>query len=271
MSNLAEELLQDFENSGSEGGDDQSHEFLRDDDHLAAKGLRGNHESKSKENGGMELDGDEEESDNEDEEMANGIGTNGLDIDNEEEAKAKVEKMELGGVEDVRSVAGLMTTLEPVLGVSDIPILQKIKFTSIFWTTALTDHRFTENKPLSITSNRKADDKRGVGRGQSRIPSIDAVKYIIDLDRHRDYAGPQVHSRPLLDSVPRIGDAHHKPSRLRQVCGYHRQRPDGEHPPALFLFGESCWSVSVLCLGWTFSDGGDRGSCDYKRKRSHRG
>ena len=145
MSNLAEELLQDFEDSGSDGGDDQAHELLRDDEHLAVKGLRSNHLSTQKENGGMELDGDEEESDNEDEEMANGVGTDGLDVDGEDEAKAKVEKMQLGGVEDVRSVAGLMKTLEPVLEVSGrLPILQKIKFTSIFWTTALIDFRFLQ-------------------------------------------------------------------------------------------------------------------------------
>ncbi|KFY08856.1 hypothetical protein V491_08403 [Pseudogymnoascus sp. VKM F-3775] len=42
-------------------------------------------------------------------------------MDDEEVTKAKVEKMQLGGVDDVRSVAGLMKTLEPVLEVSTPP------------------------------------------------------------------------------------------------------------------------------------------------------
>ena len=47
------------------------------------------------------------------------------DVEDEEETKAKIEKMQLGGVDDVRSVAGLMRTLEPVLEVSilSFPIL----------------------------------------------------------------------------------------------------------------------------------------------------
>jgi U4/U6 small nuclear ribonucleoprotein PRP31 len=39
-------------------------------------------------------------------------------VDDEEDTKAKVEKMRLGTVRDVRSVAGLMKTLQPVLEVS---------------------------------------------------------------------------------------------------------------------------------------------------------
>lgn len=95
MSSLAEELLQDFEDSGS-------------DDHDEGQ------------NGTMEIDGDEEGFGDEDEKMGNGDDANGatIEADDEEEAKAKVEKMDLGHVDDVRSVAGLMKTLEPVLQVS---------------------------------------------------------------------------------------------------------------------------------------------------------
>jgi hypothetical protein len=68
----------------------------------------------------MELDGDEEEVD-EDEDMT-GMNNGTIDaLDDEEEAMAKVEKMQLGAVKDVRSVAGLMKTLEPVLEVSTFP------------------------------------------------------------------------------------------------------------------------------------------------------
>jgi hypothetical protein len=89
MSTLADELLNDFEDSGSEG------EQVEDEE--ASAGAQN----------GMELDGDEEDVD---EEMG--------EVEDEEEAKAKVEKMQLGHVNDVRSVAGLMKILEPVLEVS---------------------------------------------------------------------------------------------------------------------------------------------------------
>lgn len=114
MSTLADELLNDFEDSGSEG-EEQNGGLFADDSDRGINGVTSKNSYGS--NGGMELDGDEEEVD-EDEEM---MGVNdGLmeDVEGEEEMKAKVEKMQLRGVDDVRSVAGLMRTLEPVLEVS---------------------------------------------------------------------------------------------------------------------------------------------------------
>jgi U4/U6 small nuclear ribonucleoprotein PRP31 len=116
MSTLADELLQDFGDSDPEGDDQQNGGLFGDEDHSKA-GLNGHASAPGLHGGGMELDGDEEEVD-EDEEMA-GMNDSAMDRpDDEEEAKAKVEKMQLGGVNDVRSVAGLMKTLEPVLEVS---------------------------------------------------------------------------------------------------------------------------------------------------------
>jgi U4/U6 small nuclear ribonucleoprotein PRP31 len=113
MSTLADELLQDFEDSGSEGEEQRNGGLFPVDEE--AKISLNNHATKpSGANGSMELDGDEEEVD-EDKEMS---GVNGAVVDSEddeEETKAKVEKMQLGSVDDVRSVAGLMKTLEPVL------------------------------------------------------------------------------------------------------------------------------------------------------------
>ncbi|KAL9117705.1 MAG: hypothetical protein Q9187_005755 [Circinaria calcarea] len=111
MSTLADELLNDFEDSGSEGEGDQQNGFLQDQSMPATNGL------KEQQDVFTEMDVDEEEED-EDEEMRNrdtGQINALADADDEEEAKAKVEKMQLGGVNDVRSVAGLMKTLEPVL------------------------------------------------------------------------------------------------------------------------------------------------------------
>ncbi|KAB5580756.1 hypothetical protein GE09DRAFT_950599 [Coniochaeta sp. 2T2.1] len=104
MSTLADELLQDFEDTGSEGGDDQ-----QDDGFLNGYG-----NNQSLRDVGM--DGDD--SDDEEKDVAMNDATDGDVVettDDPEEAKAKVEKMQLGGVRDVRNVAGLMKTLEPVL------------------------------------------------------------------------------------------------------------------------------------------------------------
>ncbi|ELR02904.1 U4/U6-U5 snRNP complex subunit prp31 [Pseudogymnoascus destructans] len=106
MSTLADELLNDFEDSGSEGEPETENGGLFPEADWHAPTNNGNGET-------MELDGDEEDME-EDEDMA-GAG-NAIDLmDGEETTKAKVEKMQLGGVDDVRSVAGLMKTLEPVL------------------------------------------------------------------------------------------------------------------------------------------------------------
>lgn len=125
MSTLADELLQDFEDSGSDGDEqDNAHLFQDDGDNGNATTIPSS----------MDLDGDEEDV-GEDEEMADMNGTD-ADVEDEEETKAKVEKMELGGVDDVRSVARLMKTLEPVLEVSIILFTPSIclrdsRFTSI--------------------------------------------------------------------------------------------------------------------------------------------
>jgi len=116
MSTLADELLQDFGDSGSEGEEQQNGGLFADED--ASKAALNGHSVPimGPDGSSMELDGDEEEVD-EDEEMV-GMNEVALDrLDDEEEAKAKVERMQLGGVDDVRSVAGLMKTLEPVLEV----------------------------------------------------------------------------------------------------------------------------------------------------------
>ena len=130
MSTLADELLNDFEDSGSEGEGDQQNGFLQDGPSPPA--ANGHHTPA----GSMVLDGDEENVDSDDEmEGMQGDGA-AADVEDEEEAKAKVEKMQLGGVNDVRSVAGLMKTLEPVLEVcaslcTPLNLLRGPVFTSV--------------------------------------------------------------------------------------------------------------------------------------------
>jgi U4/U6 small nuclear ribonucleoprotein PRP31 len=107
MSTLADELLQDFEDTGSEGGDDQQEDGFLDGYGDGGKSLRD-----------VGMDGDDSDSEDQDVDMdapdKNVVET----TDDPEEAKAKVEKMQLGGIRDIRNVAGLMKTLEPVLEVS---------------------------------------------------------------------------------------------------------------------------------------------------------
>ncbi len=66
-------------------------------------------------------DDDDEEEDEEDDETTATRTVVG-DVEDEEDAKAKVEKMRLGGVNDVRNVANLMKTLEPILEVRYMPL-----------------------------------------------------------------------------------------------------------------------------------------------------
>ncbi|KAK4449419.1 hypothetical protein QBC34DRAFT_404875 [Podospora aff. communis PSN243] len=102
MSTLADELLQDFEGSGSDAGDDDC-----DDDLYGLS--NGDHGS-----GDMLM---EEYKDDDDELNADDAmgGVDGDTLDDDEDAKAKIEKMQLGAVRDVRTVASLMKTLTPVL------------------------------------------------------------------------------------------------------------------------------------------------------------
>lgn len=133
MSTLADELLNDFEDSGSEG--EAENGGLVPDHDEASTGLQ--HVAKSngehgghQDEGAMELDGDEEEVDEEDAAMGGTADAVADDLNDEEATKAKVEKMELGAVDDVRSVAGLMKTLEPVLEVClhSTPLLPTERF-----------------------------------------------------------------------------------------------------------------------------------------------
>jgi U4/U6 small nuclear ribonucleoprotein PRP31 len=125
MSTLADELLNDFEDSASEGEAEHRNGFLHDAPSPPKSGVPNGHPRATLKDstGSMEVDENEEDED-EDEEMVNGdlLGSERLDeAQDEEEAKAKVEKMQLGGVNDVRNVAGLMKTLEPVLEVGFLP------------------------------------------------------------------------------------------------------------------------------------------------------
>ncbi|RKF57562.1 U4/U6 small nuclear ribonucleoprotein Prp31 [Golovinomyces cichoracearum] len=112
MSTLAYELLQDFEDSDSDGEDQkQNREGLVDHD-LTANSSGNAYQDVNGDS--MELDGDEEEVDNEDN-ITTERGSTTLDLQDEDYMKANVEKMELGSVDDVRIVARKMKKIEPAL------------------------------------------------------------------------------------------------------------------------------------------------------------
>lgn len=114
MATLADELLLDFEDSGSEEEDNAN--GLQDEHAVGPNGNRlDDHDTGSP---GMAVDGDEEDMDDAEEEVAAKDAAAADLLEDEDDTKAKVERMRLGGVRDVRSVAGLMKTLQPVLDVS---------------------------------------------------------------------------------------------------------------------------------------------------------
>ena len=118
MTSLAEELQNDFADSGSESDGEQQNSLFQENGSGTTHSLTNGH-GKGR---SPDIDTDMYEvEDGEDEEMAAADGNLG-EITDQQEAKAKVEKMQLGGISDVRSVAGLMKTLEPVLEVSSFPL-----------------------------------------------------------------------------------------------------------------------------------------------------
>ncbi|KAK2787935.1 U4/U6-U5 snRNP complex subunit prp31 [Emmonsiellopsis sp. PD_33] len=113
MATLADELLNDFEESGSDDEGKLANDFLQDGTAEA-----GPERLLQNQNEGMELDGDEEEVEDEEANADMAMDPNGKlaeEMGEAEATKARVEKMRLGGVGDVRSVASLMKTLDPIL------------------------------------------------------------------------------------------------------------------------------------------------------------
>lgn len=101
MTTVADDLLNDFGSSGDEADDQELDGLAQTDDNDA-----------NQDADAMQVD------------RAHGDGEDAAeaaDDDDAEATKARVEKMQLGSVKDVRSVASLMQTLQPVLEVSPLP------------------------------------------------------------------------------------------------------------------------------------------------------
>ncbi|KAI9683521.1 MAG: U4/U6-U5 snRNP complex subunit prp31 [Bathelium mastoideum] len=116
MATLADELLNDFEEDDGQEEEEQR-EDPQDDGVTSVPAAGVSKIQKDFHDGtAMELDDDEEEPDD-DEDLANGGSVNKAieSAEDADDAKQRVEKMQLGGVHDVRSVAVLMKSLEPVL------------------------------------------------------------------------------------------------------------------------------------------------------------
>lgn len=139
MATIADELLNDFGDSdddndenGNENENGNSNEFLVVHGDGVEDVLTGAVEGKGKgEKTDMELDDENDEDENDDDDKDENAPSH-LTTDtaeDAEEAKARVEKMALHHVSDVRTVAGLMKQLDPLLEVSQFI---HIRYTPLF-------------------------------------------------------------------------------------------------------------------------------------------
>lgn len=136
MATLADELLNDFEDTGSETEEQVAEEngVIKDIPTAEAPASNGAAQNEP----GMELDDDEEDVGETDESHGLSAAKAAQEAEDEEETKARIEKLQLRRVADVRSVAGLMKALAPVLEVSFSPLslikhhLCKILFSFIY-------------------------------------------------------------------------------------------------------------------------------------------
>lgn len=117
MATLADELLNDFEDSGDENNDNENGFDYGED-------AQNGDANKNQQQEGIEVDAnvdvmsdDDAAADEAEIARIKAEAENDDDGSDEDEVvqRSKVEKMRLGGVSDVRSVAGLMKTLQPVL------------------------------------------------------------------------------------------------------------------------------------------------------------
>lgn len=99
MATVADELLADFDDSGSEHEEAENANAQDDVQQQAAEEEADNAMQ-------LDLDGEGE------------ISKPGADAEAEQEAKARISKMQFSKIKDVRSVAVLLDKLEPVLEVS---------------------------------------------------------------------------------------------------------------------------------------------------------
>lgn len=119
MTTIADELLNDFEDDGDDQEEEQNEGLYQDEGAPEAAGTGVTMPNAAKQqNGDMELDGDEEVPDDEEGGVNVPSHVKMEEQEDEAETKARIEKMHLQSVGDVRSVAGLMKQLEPVLEVS---------------------------------------------------------------------------------------------------------------------------------------------------------
>ncbi|KAH7136565.1 hypothetical protein EDB81DRAFT_725584, partial [Dactylonectria macrodidyma] len=106
MTTVADDLLNDFGSSGDEAEDAENNGLIQGEDES-----HGDRDAMDVDDGAAD----------EDDLLDNKAENDLIDVEDAEATKAKVEKMQLGAVKDVRSVASLMQTMEPVLEVSTSP------------------------------------------------------------------------------------------------------------------------------------------------------
>jgi hypothetical protein len=196
MATLADELLNDFDDSGSEVDEQNHNGLLEDDSHNKKDDAHRNGDASS--TTGLEVDGNEEDLSNEEKELMNQNNATVLgDAPDEEETKSRVEKMKLGGVSDIRNVAGLMKTLQPVLEVRmssfSFPFPSLLASETIAFTSRSNNRpdlaaSSAENRVLPIYPSRREDYYNRIHRRQSRVQVAHAVQLPIHLHRCRNHS-----------------------------------------------------------------------------------
>ena len=143
MSTVVEDLLNDFGSSGDEADDNETKNEIN---HEGQNGEADEGRDSMDVDGGNAAVAKDDESDDEME-----------DPDDPEATKARIEKMQLGAVKDVRSVASLMMTLEPILSVSSTSLLTSnpIESTLMHLTTIqkIEDYRSRNETQTSLVGN----------------------------------------------------------------------------------------------------------------------
>lgn len=230
MSSVAEDLLNDFGSSGDEAEEEQNDGLVKDEESGADRDAMDIDGGAGPQGAPANGDGDEE-------------------MDDDEATKARVEKMQLGGVKDVRSVASLMATLEPILEVSFVfVLLPYLSHNARIWTARL--HLYflqetaltywcplsAENHTLPVTTGHQGHRQH---RRPPRVQDPYAVQRPLDANRRRGLARAQIHPRPLLDAVPGAREARYYAARVRQGRFHHRQWTHGfgEHQGASDIDG----------------------------------
>lgn len=197
MATLADELQNDFADSGSERGDEDENEVANKVTGLAPKSVFDSlYEEDEDDNMEANEDGDIEPKE-----------TLLDEAEEEEEARLQAETASQRDHKDMRGVASFMKSMEPILEVSTVrhPQPHTQETISLHPSNFSPDSRYLPAgyQEISVAFTRGARSTHWQYRRPCRIPSSYKVQLLLDIDRRRENRSSQVHPRPLLCKIPR--------------------------------------------------------------------